>query len=150
MAQTKAKRIGKSGSRGKARKAGSMKGRSRTSTRTSGAKSSGARRATKSSAPSGSRGKARDPIAGLTRYLGDVKHKSVNGRVRAAGSKAKAAVATGGKGLGAVTRKAKGVAVVGVAGLAGLAGLAGGIALDRWNNSYSRTQAFQNRRRGRR
>jgi hypothetical protein len=28
--------------------------------------------------------------------------------------------------------------------------LAGGIALDRWNNSYSRTQAFGRRWRGRR
>jgi hypothetical protein len=149
MAQ--AKRIGKSGSGSGARKAGATKGRPRsTSTRSSGAKSSGARRATKSSAPSGSRGRAGGPIAGITRYLGDVKNKSMNGRVRAAASKAKDAVATDGKGLGAVTRKAKGAAVVGVAGLAGLAGLAGGIALDRWNNSYSRTQAFQNRRRGRR
>jgi hypothetical protein len=84
----------------------------------------------------------------------------MNGRVRAAASKAKGAVASGGKGLGsvarkgrrlgAVARKAKGVAVVGVAGLAALAGVAGGIELDRWNNSYSRTQAFAKRRRGRR
>jgi hypothetical protein len=84
----------------------------------------------------------------------------MNGGVRAAASKAKAAVASGGKGLGAVARKGKGlgavarkgkrVAVVGVAGLAALAGLAGGIEFDRWNNSYSRTQAFAKRRRGRR
>jgi len=74
----------------------------------------------------------------------------MNGRVRTAARKAKGAVASGGKGLGAVARKAKGVAVVGVAGLAALAAVAGGIELDRWNNSYSRTQAFTKRRRGRR
>ena len=74
----------------------------------------------------------------------------MNGRVGAVASKAKGVVASAGKGLGAVGRaanKAKGVAAVGAAGFAGLAG---GVALDRWNNSYSRTQAFAHSRRGRR
>lgn len=77
-----------------------------------------------------------------------------NGRVRAVTRKAK------GVGNGAVSgvqrwgtlaaRRAKGLGVVGLAGFAATAGLAGGIALDRWNNSYSHTQAFAKRRRGRR
>jgi hypothetical protein len=74
----------------------------------------------------------------------------MNGRGGAVASKAKGVVASGGKALGAVGRaasRAKGVAAVGAAGLTGLAG---GIALDRWNNSYSRTQAFVRSRRGRR
>ena len=74
----------------------------------------------------------------------------MNKRVGAVAGKAKGVVASGGKGLAAVGRaanKAKGVAAVGAAGLAGLAG---GIALDRWNNSYSRSQAFARSRRGRR
>jgi hypothetical protein len=162
MVQTKVKRSGKSGSRGSPRTSGSTTGRSRnTSARSSGATSSRARRAsksssrasraTKNSAPSGSRRKSGGPITGLTRYLGgSVRNKSMNGRGRAVASKVKGVVASGGKGLGAVGRaasRAKGVAAVGAAGLAGLAG---GIALDRWNNSYSRTQAFAQKRRGRR
>jgi hypothetical protein len=150
MVQTKVKRSGKSGSRGSPRKSGSTTGRSRnTSARSNGATSSRARRASKNSAPSGSRRKSGGPITGLTRYLGG-SVKSMNGRGRAVASKAKGVVASGGKGLSAVGRaasRAKGVAAVGAAGLAGLAG---GIALDRWNNSYSRTQAFAQKRRGRR
>ena len=74
----------------------------------------------------------------------------MNGRGRAVASKTKGVVASGGKGLGAVGRAASGAKGVAVVGAAGLAGLAGGIALDRWNNSYSRTQAFTRSRRGRR
>ena len=163
MVQTKVKRSGKSGSRGSPRKSGSTTGRVRnTSARSNGASSSRARRAskssasranraTKNSAPSGSRRKSGGPITGLTRYLGgSVRNKWMKGRGRAVASKAKGVVASGGKGLGAVGRaasRAKGVATVGAAGLAGLAG---GIALDRWNNSYSRTQAFARSRRARR
>jgi hypothetical protein len=51
-------------------------------------------------------------------------------------------------GVGAAKRT-KTVGAVGAAGVAGLAGVAGGIALDRWNNSYSRTQAFARSRPGR-
>src|SRR5215204_3935282 len=135
MVQTKVKRSGKSGSRGSPRKSGDSR----------------ANRATKNSAPSGSRRKSGGPITGLTRYLGgSVRNKSMKRLGRALASKAKGVVASGGKGLGAVGRaasRAKGVATVGAAGLAGLAG---GIALDRWNNSYSRTQAFARSRRGRR
>ena len=53
-------------------------------------------------------------------------------------------------GLGSVATRTKGLRAVGTAGLAGAVGLAGGIALDRWNNSYSRTQAFGRRWRGHR
>ena len=152
MVQTKVKRSGKSGSRGSPRKSGSTTGRSRiTSARSNGAPSR-ARRASKSSASRANRAtKNSAPITGLTRYLGgSVRNKWMKGRGRAVASKAKGVVASGGKGLGAVGRaasRAKGVATVGAAGLAGLAG---GIALDRWNNSYSRTQAFARSRRGRR
>jgi hypothetical protein len=107
----------------------------------------------KRSGKSGSRGSPRKSgaITGLTRYLGgSVRNKSMNGRGRAVASKAKGVVASGGKGLGAVGRAASGAKGVAVVGAAGLAGLAGGIALDRWNNSYSRTQAFTRSRRGRR
>jgi hypothetical protein len=163
MVQTKVKQSGKTGSRGRPRRSGSTTSRSRkTSARRNGATSSRARRASKNSAPrasratknsgpSGSRRKSGGPITGLTRYLaGTVRNKSMNGRGRAVASKAKGVVVGAGKGLGAVggaASRAKGVAAVGAAGLAGLAG---GIALDRWNNSYSRTQAFARTRRGRR
>jgi hypothetical protein len=72
----------------------------------------------------------------------------MNGRVRAVARNAKrvGAVAKKAKGLGAVAKKAKGLGAVGAAGLAGVAG---GIALDRWNHSYSRTQAFARSRPGR-
>jgi hypothetical protein len=77
-----------------------------------------------------------------------------DGRVRAVTKKAKglsSGAARSVKGVAKVTaRQAKGLGVVGLAGLAATAGLAGGIALDRWNNSYSHTQAFAKRRRGRR
>src|SRR4029450_1157617 len=105
-----------------------------------------ASRATTNSARSGSRRKSGGPITGLTRYLGGGV-ESIKGGGGAVASKAKGVVASGAKGLGAVGRaasRAKGVAAVGAAGLAGLAG---GIALDRWNNSYSRTQAFARNRR---
>ena len=74
----------------------------------------------------------------------------MNERARAVASKAKGVVLSGGKGLGGVASRTKSVVVVGAPGLAALAGLAGGIGLERWNNSYSRTQAFARRRRGRR
>ena len=161
MVQTKVKRSGKSGSGGSPRKSAST-GRSRnTSARSNGATSSRTRRASKSSAskasratkhgaPSGSRRKSSGPITGLTRYLRSVRNKSMNGRGRAVASKAKGVVATGSKGLGVVGRAANRAKSVAAVGAVGLAGLAGGIALDRWNNSYSRTQAFAQKRRGRR
>ena len=74
----------------------------------------------------------------------------MNGRGRAVASKTKGVVASGGKGLGAVGRAASSAKGVAAVGAAGLAGLAGGIALDRWNNSYSRTQSFARSRRERR
>jgi hypothetical protein len=74
----------------------------------------------------------------------------MSGRGRDVASKANGVVASGGKGLGAVGRAASSAKGVAAVGAAGLAGLAGGIALDRWNNSYSRTQAFTQKRRGRR
>jgi hypothetical protein len=148
MPQTTVKRSGRSGSRSSPHKSGSTTGRSRnTSARSNGANPSRASRAPKNSAPSGSQRKSGGPITGLTRYP---RRGVGNGRGRAVASKAKDLVASGGKGLGAVGRAAsrtKGVAAVGAAGLTGLAG---GIALDRWNNSYSRTQAFARSRRGRR
>jgi hypothetical protein len=62
-----------------------------------------------------------------------------------------AAAARRAKGLSAAAaRRAKGLSAVGAAGLVGLAGVTGGIAFDRWNNSYSRTQALARRRRARR
>jgi hypothetical protein len=155
MAQTKTNLAKKSRSGGAARRAGSMSARSRSnsarssgakssrsnSARSSGAKYANATRASKSSAPSGSRKNSSGRISGVARYLGDVTSKSMNGPVRAVASKA--------KDLGAVARKTKGAGAVGAAVLAGVAGLAGGIALDRWNNSYSRTQALARSRRGR-
>jgi hypothetical protein len=142
MAQTRTNARAKSRSSGSTRGAGSTSARSRSnSARSRGAKSANARRSSKNSAPTRSPRKSAGRISGVARYLGDVKSKSMNGRVRAVASKA--------KGLGAVASKAKGVPAVGAAGLAGLAGVAGGIALDRWNNSYSRTQALARSRRGR-
>jgi hypothetical protein len=142
MAQTKTNLAKKSRSGGGARRAGSMSPRSRSnSARSSGAKSANARRSSKSSAPSASRKKSAGRISDVARYLGDVTSKSMNGPVRVVASKA--------KDVGAIARKTKGAGAVGAAGLAGVAGLAGGIALDRWNNSYSRTQALAQSRPGR-
>jgi hypothetical protein len=150
MAQTKTKRAGKSGSRGGTRSESRSVIRSRAnSPRNKSVKRLNGRRSTRR-APGGSRRKSAGRISGTAPYSPDAKSKSMNGRVRAVASKAKGVVASGGKGLGAVGRaasRAKGVAAVGAAGLAGLAG---GVALDRWNNSYSRTQAFAQKRRGRR
>jgi hypothetical protein len=142
MAQTKTRVAGKSRSGGSAPRVGSRSARSRTnSARSGGAKSANAKRSNRSSAPSRSPRGSGGRISGVARYLGDVKSKAMNGRVRAVASKA--------KGLGTAARKAKSVPAVGAAGLGGLAGVAGGIALDRWNNSYSRTQALARSRRGR-
>ena len=128
MAQTKVTRSGKSGTRGRHRKVGSTTGRSsRTPARRNGVNASRA-----------SRRKSGGPIT------------SVNRRLRAVASKAKDVAVSGGKGLGAVANRTKGVVAVGAPGLAALAGVAGGIGLERWNNSYSRTQAFARRRRARR
>ena len=139
MAQTKIKRSGKSGARGNKRKVGSAGGRWRsTSVRSNGVNAFRAGRATKNSGPGGSRRKSGGPIT------------SVNRRVRAVASKARGVVVRGGKGLGAVANRTKGVVAVGAPGVAALAGVAGGIGLERWNNSYSRTQAFARRRRARR
>ena len=139
MAQTKVTRSGKSGTRGRHRKVGSTTGRSRrTPARRNGVNASRVSRATTNSGPSGSQRKSGGPIT------------SVNRRVRAVASKAKDVAVSGGKGLGAVANRTKGVVAVGAPGLAALAGVAGGIGLERWNNSYSRTQAFARRRRARR
>jgi hypothetical protein len=141
MAQTKTKVAGKSRSGGSTRRAGSTSARSRSNTARSGGAKSAAKRASKIRAPSRSPRKSAGRISGVAQYLGDVKSKAMNGRVRVVASKA--------KGMGTAASKAKGVRAVGAAGLAGLAGVAGGIALDRWNNSYSRTQALAQSRRGR-
>ena len=150
MAQTRTRSAGRSRSGGSTRRAGSTTARSRgNSARSRGGKSSNARRSTKSSASKSPKSAGRIP--GVTTYLGDVTSKSMNGRVRAVARNAKrvGAVAKKAKGLGAVAKKAKGLGAVGAAGLAGVAGVAGGIALDRWNHSYSRTQAFARSRPGR-
>ena len=137
MAQTGTRSAGRSRSGGSTRRAGSTTARSRgNSARSRGGKSSNARRSTKSSASRSPKSAGRIP--GVARYLGDVTSKSMNGRVRA--------VARNAKRVGAVAKKAKGLGAVGAAGLAGVAG---GIALDRWNHSYSRTQAFARSRPGR-
>lgn len=135
MAQTKTKRAGSRNPGGSTRRAGSTTARSRSNSQRSNAKSSSARRSTKKSAPSGSRKKSAGPVSGAVRYLGDVS--------RQVGSKV-----TNGH-LGGLASKAKGLGSVGAAGVAGLAGLAGGIAFDRWNNSYSRTAALSRSRPGR-
>ena len=142
MAQTRTNLAGKRRSGGSTRRVGSTSAGARTnSARSSGAKSANAKRSSRSSAPSKSPRKSARRISGVAHYLGDVKSKAMNGRVRAVASKAKR--------VGTAARKAKSVPAVGAAGLAGLAGVAGGIALDRWNNSYSRTQALARSRRGR-
>jgi hypothetical protein len=147
MAQMTTKRAGKSGSRGGTRSASRAVNRSRAnSPRSKSVKSMNGRRSTRR-APSGSRRKSAGRISGTAPYSLGAKSKSINGRVRAVARRGVGAVARNAKGLGAVGRaasRAKGVAAVGAAGLAGLAG---GIALDRWNNSYSRTQAFARNRR---
>jgi hypothetical protein len=148
MAQTTTKPAGTSRSNRNARRAGSMTANSRTSSkRSSGVKSSNARPSTKGT---GSRRKSAGRVSAVARSTRDVKNKSINGRVRAVTRRGVGAVARKAKGLGAVGRaasRAKGVAALGAVGLAGLAG---GIGLNRWNNSYSRTQAFARRWRGRR
>jgi hypothetical protein len=102
------------------------------------------RRATRR-APSGSRSKSAGRVSRTATHSRDAKSKSINRRVRAITRKGVGAVARTAKRLGAVgvaASRAKGVAAVGAAGVAGLAG---GVGLDRWNNSYSRTQAFTRR-----
>jgi hypothetical protein len=128
-----------SSARGRRRKVGSTTGGSRsTSVRSNGVNASRASRAVKNSGAGRSRRKSGGPIT------------SANRRVRAVASQVKGVVVSGGKGLGAVASRSRGVVAVGAPGLAALAGVAGGIGLERWNNSYSRTQAFARRRRGRR
>jgi hypothetical protein len=150
MAQTKTKGTGRSGSRGRTRKTSRAAPRSRVnSPRNRSVKSLNGRRATRGT-PTRSRSKSAERISGSAAYSRGAKSKSINGRMRAATRKGVRAVVRRAKRLGVIgsaANRAKGVAAVGVAGVAGLAG---GIALDRWNNSYSRTQAFARSRRGRR
>jgi hypothetical protein len=137
MPQTKTKRARRSNPGAGTRKARATHTRAN-SQRNSGAKSSTARRSTKKRAASGSRRKAAGPVSEAVRHLGNVPRQlgKVSSKV------------TNGH-LGGVATRAKGLGAVGAAGLAGLGGVAGGIAFDRWNNSYSRTAALSHSRRGR-
>jgi hypothetical protein len=162
MAQTKTKRTGRGRAASKSRRASSAPSRPRkSSARTARGKSGSATRSTKSNGRTRSRRKPAG-ISTVRPFDNNAKGRASrrvsaamrNGRVRAVTKKAKgvgAGAARSVKGVATVAaRQAKGLGVVGLAGLAATAGLAGGIALDRWNNSYSHTQAFAKRRRGRR
>ena len=134
MAQKVTKRA-KASRPGRNSSAGSSTVGSRSRSRKGSAKSSKGTRSTKRSGATRSPKKVARRISMAARYVGSVAGSAVNGRA--------VGVARRAKDTGVVAaKKTKSLGAVGAAGAAGLAGVAGGIALARWNDSYSRTKAF--------